>query len=79
MHLQEHVIEGDTDLSRNQDNDRPLKGVRLFVLHEFQKVLEILLYQLQLVLDRVKPRLQEVPTLNAITSGSTSKRMQIMN
>lgn len=62
--LEEHVIQADEDLGRDQDDDGPLQGVALLVLHELQEVLQVLLHQLQLVLDRVEPRLQKKWTRN---------------
>lgn len=58
MDLNEHVVQADEDLGRDEDDDGPLEGVALLVLHELQEVLQVLLHQLQLVLDRVKARLQ---------------------
>lgn len=58
MDLEEHVIQADKDLGCDQDDDGPLQGVALLVLHQLQEVLQVLLHQLQLVLDRVEARLR---------------------
>lgn len=59
MDLDEHVVQADEDLGRDEDDDGPLQRIALLVLHELQEVLQVLLHQLQLVLDRVEACLQD--------------------
>mmetsp|Transcript_6317 Transcript_6317/g.21676 ORF Transcript_6317/g.21676 Transcript_6317/m.21676 type:complete len:303 (+) Transcript_6317:538-1446(+) len=52
------IVQAQHDLPRDQDDDDPLQGVGLPVLQDLQKVLDVLLHQLQLERKPLEPLLE---------------------